>query len=158
MFSVCDIGFGDVDGTSELSGDSYTVTEPSTGTWMNNTIHLIKSSNCTSEQTFYIGVYVGPGSQIGTAAATLDTPTTVNDYNIGGPSGVGYRELIFPPDRQSISFDFYLNSDYLFEGSETFEVVISFSRFHSSDFRASTFVIILDNDSKYSIYYDPQTH
>ena len=156
---MCGITFGNTDATNAFSGSvsTYTVMEPSNGTWMNDTIHLIKTSNCTSEQTFYIGVSVGPGSLTGTAPAALDTSTDVNDYNIGGP-GVGYRELIFPPDRQSIGFDFYLNSDYLFEGIEAFEVVISFSRFHASDFKANAFVVILDNDGKFSVYYDSQTH
>lgn len=139
---MCEIVFN---GTS--ADNTYTVTEPTLGTWVNNTVVLIKKFNCTSEQTIYIRLSVGPTQLTGMSSATLDTATTTNDYNIGGV-GTGYKEIIFLPHQQSMAFDFYLNPDSLFEGSEAFDIVISNSL---SNFRERASVVILDNDSKFSI-------
>ena len=121
-------------------------TEPDIGTWINNTIYLVKKSNCHSDHTLYVGITTVPPSS--GASATLDTTTMTNDYNIG-TVGIGYEELIFPPDRQNISFNFYLNPDLFFEGNEGFDIVlfpIRFNYFRVSEGRAS--VVIEDNDSK----------
>ncbi len=143
VLAVCGIEFGNLG-----SNNTYIISEPDVGMWMNNTV-LIQKANCTSEQTFYIGVSVGL-TQLSTASsATLDTLSVTNDYHIGTP-GIAYTEVVLRPHQQHIPFQFYLNSDSLFEGREAFDIVISFSRIHSSNFKARASVLILDNDSKFT--------
>lgn len=141
---VCGIEFGNVG-----SDSTYTVSEPDVGVWMNNTV-LIQKSNCTSEQTFYIGVSVGPARLSTASSATLDSLSVTNDYHIGTP-GIGYTELVLRPHQQLVPFQFFLNSDSLFEGREAFKIVISFSRFPLFNLREQAYVLIRDNDSKFTL-------
>jgi len=142
-FTDCSIEFSGFD-----SDNTYTVSEPDVGMWMNNTV-LIQKSNCTSEQTFYIGVSVGPAQLSTASSATLDTLSVTNDYHIGTP-GIGYTELVLLPHQQLMPFQFYLNPDSLFEGREAFKIVISFSRFSLYSLREQAYVFIRDNDSKFT--------
>lgn len=114
-------------------------------------VTLVKEGNRISEQTFLVNVDVSaPGT------ATLETNAGPNyDYSIGQPGQTSVT-LVFPPEAQSIAFNFSINSDNVPEGVETIQAS-SFGGFSgprfdppfaSSTVVQSTEIRIMDNDCK----------
>ena len=84
---------------------------------------LIKENNTISEQTFGVTVTVSaPASS--TRPATLEPDTddeTIVNFDYSLTLEGNSIELQFPPNQQNISFEFFLNSDDLPEGTEGFQ-------------------------------------
>ena len=136
---------------------------PESGLPVNGPIYLAKEDNVTTEQTFLVNVQVSdsvpPRQDI--HPATLDV-----DYRLSVAVGTS-AELQFGPRDQRIMFPLTLFSDNLPEGTEAFLVssapgdnvilpdgtifpVSTFQNPNAALF-AETFVVIEDNDRKFSI-------
>ena len=130
----------------------YTYHEPESLTFVHN-VTLIKEDNRVSEQTFGINIRVEGHpffreATLETADARLDY-----DYTVGGRIGIRSTDLIFRPNVQKITFNFFINSDIAIEGDEAFRAFATslegFPTFQSPSI-SFTDVIIRDNDCKFS--------
>ena len=87
-----------------------------------NNVTLVKEDGRVSEQTFGVGITVSNPQML--SAATLETVnnsiSSMFDYSLGIP-GQTFIVLQFLPIQQNITFEFYLNSDELPEGTEAFQ-------------------------------------
>ena len=116
-------------------------------------VTLVKEDGRVSEQTFGVGITVSNPQML--SPATLETDDTmINfDYTLG-TLGQTFEILQFLPNQQSITFEFFLNSDELPEGIEAFQAsstpVEGFPTFQASITTAfpSTEIQIIDNDCK----------
>ena len=118
-------------------------------------VTLVKEDGRVSEQTFSVGITVSNPQTL--PAATLETfDTSINyDYSLGTPGST--LVLRFLPNQQSITFQFFLNSDDLPEGTEAFQAsstpVEGFPMFQApiTTAFAATEIQIIDNDCKFSM-------
>ena len=108
-----------------------------------------------SEQTFGVGITVSSPQLL--PAATLETVDTVMkfDYTLGLQlQGATFTAIRFLPIQQSITFNFFLNSDDLPEGTEAFQAISTsaegFPTFQPpvTTAFASTEIQIIDNGCK----------
>ena len=132
--------------------DVYQFFEPDIIIFITN-VTLVKEDGRVSEQTFGVSITVSNPKTL--TAATLETVNTgINfDYTLGSP-GQTITVLQFLPNQQSITFEFFLNSDEIPEGTEAFQAssttVESFPTFQApiTTAFASTEIQIIDNDCK----------
>ena len=116
-------------------------------------VTLVKEDSRVSEQTFGVGITVSNPQML--SPATLEQFNTgINfDYALGIPEQT-FTVLQFLPNQQSITFEFFLNSDELPEGTEAFRAsstpVEGFPTFQAPITTAfpSTEIQIIDNDCK----------
>lgn len=85
-------------------------------------VTLVKEENRTSEQAFLVLITVGP-PEGNIAAAIRETPSSQDnyDYRLTAPIDRSFITLQFPPQVQSIPFNFYINGDDIREGTEAFQ-------------------------------------
>ena len=112
---------------------------------------LVKKDNRVSEQTFGVGITVSNPRMLSAATLETDDDTTNFDYTLGSP-GQAFIVLQFLPSQQSITFEFFINSDELPERTEAFQArstpVEGFPTFWSPITTAfeSTEIQIIDDD------------
>ena len=118
-----------------------------------NNVTLVKEDGRVSEQTFGVGITVSNPQML--SPATLESfDTSINfDYALNAPEQT-FTVLLFLPNQQSITFEFFLNNDELPEGTEAFQAsstpVVGFPTFQAPITTAfpSTEIQIIDNDCK----------
>ena len=130
----------------------YQYFEPDFPLYIEN-VTLVKEDNRVSEQMFSVGIIVKNAQTL--PAATLEPfDTSISyDYSLGIPEQT-FTVLNFFPNQQSITFDFFLYSDELPEGTEAFQAsstsVVGFPTFQApiTTAFAATEIQIIDNDCK----------
>ena len=120
-----------------------------------NNVTLVKEDGRVSEQTFGVGITVSNPQMLSPATLEPLSDEGVNfDYTLGTP-GQTFTVIEFLPNQQSITFEFFLNSDELPEGTEAFQAsstpVEGFPTFQAPITTAfpSTEIQIIDNDCKF---------
>ena len=118
-------------------------------------IVLEKEGGQISERTFQVIVQVTTTSpDILARPASLD-----EDYRLSGAPNVTSVQLIFPPDQQTLSFDFTLLADDLPEGLEVFSLRSTSGGNPFPDFGTpvtlleTTSILIEDDDSKFTVFF-----
>ena len=140
MFTDISIGF---------QQPTYTFSEPDGAENINGVVLLKKENDVTSEQTFQIVVIVTEGTpRPDIDPATPATGVSENDYTT---NGVVVFE--FPPDQQTISFDFVLYGDDIPERTEAFQATLcpqenSPAFLEPTMLTPHTFIVIEDNDGE----------
>ena len=115
-------------------------------------VTLVKEDNRVSEQTFGVGITVSNSQTLPAATYELFDPSNF-DYALN-ISEKTFVVMQFLPNQQSITFEFFLNSDELPEGTEAFQAsstpVEGFPTFQAPITTAfpSTEIQIIDNDCK----------
>ena len=116
-------------------------------------VTLVKEDGRVSEQTFDVGITVSNPQMLSPATLESFDPSINFDYTLGIPEQT-FIVLQFLPNQQSITFEFYLNSDEVPEGTEAFQAsstpVEGFPEFQAPITTAypSTEIQIIDNDCK----------
>ena len=116
-------------------------------------VTLVKEDGRVSEQTFGVGITVSNPQMLSPATLEPDDTSFNFDYTLGIP-GQTFIVLQFLPNQQSITFEFFLNSDELPEGTEAFQASSTpgegFPTFQApiTTAFASTEIQIIDNDCK----------
>ncbi len=116
--------------------ETYDYFEPDNEQFFRN-VTLVREGNRLSERTFSVNItFADPVSGIAPTLETVDTGTSY-DYRVGGLPGVQVRSIFFPASAPNITFNFFINSDDLPEGTESFRVLSSVDQ---SDPRITTFM------------------
>lgn len=119
-------------------------------------VTLVKEDNRTSEQVFFVFVTVGP-PEGNTNAAIRETASTQDNYDYRLTADASFVTLIFPPQDQSIVFNFFVRGDDVREGIEAFQArsesatVLGSSVYQppiSGRVHQNTEIQIIDDDSK----------
>ena len=145
----------------------YTFFEPDFETFIQN-VTIIKEDSQITEQTFAVVISINEPN-VGIRPATQETQETIAaginyDFRTAITGGeVDSFVLEFFPDEQSSTFNFFINSDALPEGTEGFRLGsapdrgvagpgLSYPTYQPPSGRnahVNTEIIIIDNDSKF---------
>ncbi len=129
----------------------YTIPEPEEKILITNTVLLVKGDNIMTERTFGFDVRTTNMSQLFRPATSREDSMTSYDYAAVFNNDGSEKILVLPPNSSSVSFNFFLNSDLLPEGTEAFSATAVSATGYPSLLPTSTIITITDNDRKETI-------